>query len=77
MNNIEKSKAFYERYQIRIQMRQEQLKVAVIQADLVWENRELNRTHFSEKINKISGEVDLIVLPEMFTTGFTMHASLD
>lgn len=74
MNNIEKSKAFYERYQIRIQMRQEQLKVAVIQADLVWENRELNRTHFSEKINKISGEVDLIVLPEMFTTGFTMHA---
>lgn len=34
-----------------------------------------NRAQFSEKITSISEEIDLIVLPEMFTTGFTMNAS--
>ena len=34
-----------------------------------------NRAQFSEKIQNISEEIDLIVLPEMFTTGFTMNAS--
>jgi len=55
---------------------QDQLKVAIIQSDLVWENPEQNRKNFSEKIEMINGSVDLIVLPEMFTTGFTMNASL-
>lgn len=48
------------------------LNIAIIQSDLVWENPEQNRLNFSEKINAISGTVDLIVLPEMFTSGFTM-----
>lgn len=52
-----------------------ELKIALIQADLVWENPERNRIYFTEKINSISEAVDLIVLPEMFTTGFTMNAS--
>jgi len=34
-----------------------------------------NRVQFSEKINSISEDINLIVLPEMFTTGFTMNAS--
>ncbi|MEC3906611.1 amidohydrolase [Tamlana sp. 2201CG12-4] len=50
------------------------LNIALIQADLVWENPEQNRLNFTKKIEPISKEVDLIVLPEMFTTGFTMHA---
>lgn len=49
------------------------LKVAIIQADLVWENPAQNRANFTDKIHAISEEVDLIVLPEMFTTGFTMN----
>jgi len=49
------------------------LKVAIIQTDLVWENAEQNRISFSKKINAISSPVDLIVLPEMFTTGFSMN----
>ncbi len=53
---------------------QEQLQIALIQADLVWENPEQNRKQFSEKIKAISKPVDLILLPEMFTTGFTMQA---
>ncbi|MDO5972374.1 amidohydrolase [Flavivirga aquimarina] len=50
------------------------LKIALIQSDLVWENPKQNLENFSKKIENISEAVDLIILPEMFTTGFTMHA---
>jgi omega-amidase len=49
-----------------------EMKIALIQSSLVWENPAANRSHFEAKINSVSEEVDLIVLPEMFTTGFTM-----
>ncbi|WP_318343693.1 amidohydrolase [Flagellimonas baculiformis] len=49
------------------------LRIALIQSHLHWENPEKNRTMFGEKINAISEEVDLVVLPEMFTSGFTME----
>lgn len=49
------------------------MNVAAIQASLFWENPEANRIYFEGKINTISHEVNLIVLPEMFTTGFTMN----
>ena len=52
----------------------EKLKITIIQSELHWENAEANRTMFSEKIQNIEGETDLIVLPEMFTTGFSMNA---
>ena len=50
---------------------QDKLKVALIQSDLAWENAVENRSRFSEKFNTL-GETDLIVLPEMFNSGFTM-----
>ena len=53
----------------------EQLKIALVQANLVWENPVQNRINFSQKIASIAHDTDLIVLPEMFTTGFTMNAS--
>ncbi|WP_299105779.1 amidohydrolase [uncultured Winogradskyella sp.] len=49
------------------------LRVAIIQTDLVWENPEENRRLLEAKINAMSTDVDLIVLPEMFTSGFTMN----
>lgn len=49
------------------------MKVALIQSSIVWENPKLNRKYYEETINGIVGSVDLIVLPEMFTTGFTMN----
>ena len=49
------------------------MKVAIIQTSLHWENSEVNRNHFTNKIKLIQEHVDLIVLPEMFTTGFTMN----
>ena len=48
------------------------LAVTLIQSDLHWENPEANRTMFTQKINQVSGQTDLIILPEMFTTGFSM-----
>jgi omega-amidase len=49
------------------------MKIALIQSSLIWENPIANRNHFEQKINAITEKVDLIVLPEMFTTGFTMN----
>lgn len=49
------------------------MKAALIQSSLVWEDPKVNRNHFEEKINAIKEKVDLIVLPEMFSTGFTMN----
>jgi predicted amidohydrolase len=50
------------------------LKTTIIQSKLHWENAEANRRMFSEKIASIKGKTDLIVLPEMFSTGFSMNA---
>lgn len=49
------------------------MKIALIQTELSWENHNENRALLQEKINAISQYVDLIVLPEMFTSGFTMN----
>lgn len=53
----------------------EKLIVAIIQGDLKWENIPTNLAYFEKKIESLSSEVDLIVLPEMFSTGFTMNAA--
>ena len=50
------------------------MKIALLQSSLIWENPKANRNHFEEKINALAEKVDLIVLPEMFSTGFTMNA---
>jgi omega-amidase len=49
------------------------MKTALIQTSLFWENPNKNRAYLTEKIDSISQYVDLIVLPEMFTSGFTMN----
>ena len=54
---------------------QSQLKVSFIQSHLYWENPVANRAHFEKEIRILSGTTDLVVLPEMFTTGFSMNAS--
>jgi omega-amidase len=52
------------------------MKIVLIQSSLFWENPEKNRNAFETKINTIADPVDLIVLPEMFTTGFTMKPNV-
>lgn len=49
------------------------LSLALVQTDLLWENPAKNREHILKKIETINSSVDLIILPEMFTSGFTMN----
>ncbi|GGD21995.1 amidohydrolase [Hyunsoonleella pacifica] len=53
---------------------QETLKIALLQTDLFWEDPERNRKAFQNKLQSIKENVDVIILPEMFTSGFTMNA---
>jgi omega-amidase len=53
----------------------EQLKISAIQTHLYWENRTQNLQHFTQLISTIQN-ADIIVLPETFTTGFSMNNSL-
>jgi omega-amidase len=50
------------------------LKITLIQSDIHWEDIGANLAMFEEKIWQIGGSTDVIVLPELFTTGFTMGA---
>lgn len=52
------------------------LRVKVLQQPLVWMDGEANLRHFAQQIALLA-ESDLIVLPEMFTTGFAMQAAKD
>ena len=52
------------------------LKVTIVQTNLAWENVDANLSSFSQKLESLEpSSTDLIVLPEMFSTGFTMNAS--
>ena len=51
----------------------EKLSVLLIQSDTVWENAEQNRLNYSAKIDSVEEDFDLVVLPELFSTGFTMN----
>ena len=50
----------------------ENLKVTLIQPDIIWENSQANLHKYSEIISTIES-TDVIILPEMFTTGFSMN----
>ncbi len=49
------------------------LRIALVQAHQVWEDKQANLAHFSSLLAEID-QVDLILLPEMFQTGFSMNA---
>jgi predicted amidohydrolase len=52
------------------------LSVTIIQTNLFWENPTANLASLEEKIAQISLPTDLIILPEMFNTGFTMNVKI-
>ena len=49
------------------------LTFTLIQTDLVWEDIDANLSLLEEKINAISEKTEVVVLPEMFSTGFSMN----
>lgn len=51
------------------------LDIALLQTSLTWEDSEKNLKNIESKLNLLDRSVDIIVLPEMFNTGFTMNTS--
>jgi predicted amidohydrolase len=50
------------------------LRVSLVQFDLIWENPVLNKLKLNHLIEPLKGHTDLILLPEMFSTGFSMKS---
>ena len=49
------------------------MEIALVQANLSWEDNDKNLAHFSSLLENVTG-VDLFILPEMFNSGFTMNS---
>ena len=53
----------------------EKLRVALLQNDIVWEDVDANLSYCEKALQALNGDVHIAVLPEMFTTGFSMSAT--
>jgi len=49
------------------------LKITLIQSDVFWEDSLKNLTNYRKMISELQEPTDMIILPEMFNTGFSMH----
>ncbi|MDR1780144.1 MAG: nitrilase family protein [Tannerella sp.] len=56
-------------------MEQNELIISIIQTHIAWEDKEANLKHVEELISPLTGKTDLVILPEFFTTGFSMQSS--
>ena len=52
------------------------IKISIIQTELVWENKTANLKHFEACLKQVPKESKLVILPEMFTTGFSMNPKI-
>jgi omega-amidase len=48
------------------------MKISVVQTSIIWENKKINLNRIEEKIQPLRNITDMVVLPEMFNTGFSM-----
>lgn len=51
------------------------LRVSLVQTDLVWEDPAANCAQLEERLADLADKTDVVVLPEMFATGFSMSPS--
>ena len=51
------------------------MRLTIVQTSLEWESPDTNRSNIEEILAPLEGQTDLVVLPEMFTTGFSMNAA--
>ncbi len=65
---------FVKRQEIVYSYHMTDLALTLIQTKLHWQDPKANRAHFEQLIQGIDGATNVIILPEMFTTGFTMAA---
>lgn len=57
-------------------MSAEKLNITIIQPDIVWENKEANLANYEKCISEIKDKREVVILPEMFSTGFSMNPEL-
>ena len=50
------------------------LKISIVQTDIAWENKQETLRMLREKLHALRGTTEIVVLPEMFSTGFTMKS---
>ncbi len=51
------------------------MRISIVQTDIVWENRQENLRRLREKLETLRGATEIVVLPETFSTGFSMHTT--
>ncbi|MGE5383769.1 MAG: amidohydrolase [Omnitrophica WOR_2 bacterium] len=51
-------------------MNPQPINITIVQAPLVWADKQANLKHFTSVLAKLGHSTDLVVLPEMFATGF-------
>ena len=56
-------------------MIQDNLKVSIVQGDIQLENTDANLAHFEQLLKQVPNDTMLVVLPAMFSTGFSMNTS--
>lgn len=56
-------------------MASDNLYITLVQSHIVWEDKQANLLHYEELLAGITGPRHLVVLPEMFSTGFSMAAA--
>jgi predicted amidohydrolase len=52
------------------------LTITLIQLNLHWENKKANLDMLAQKIKSIQEKTEVVILPEMFSTGFSMQPKL-
>ncbi len=52
------------------------LTITIIQPNLFWENKKANLDMLAQKIESIKEKTEVVILPEMFSTGFSMQPKL-
>ena len=50
------------------------LKISMIQSNIIWEDVKANLLHYDDMLGKVDPDTDIVILPEMFSTGFTMNS---
>lgn len=50
------------------------IRISIVQTDIVWENKQENLRLLHEKLQSLRGTTEVVVLPEMFSTGFSMQS---
>ena len=51
----------------------EDLSISMVQSHIIWEDKKKNLEYYGKLLRRASGKTDIVILPETFTTGFSMH----